>query len=290
MPGLVTHALFGQEVCRRMPEGELKDFLKQNETAYLWGLCGPDPYFSLAKGRFGMMLHLKSTEASFRAIGKYISQHRDKTNADTLLAFALGYLGHYALDKNVHCYVFPTMQWLEETVPACRGRDDLHGKVEMGIEWLMYQCKRLPGQSSETITEQYRGITQDMAQTIDGLFRFVLRETYGEDSSKAPYGQGVQNTLDSMTASPPTDDLIFMEDHLNLYRRPFAMFDTPDVILDKTVLELYDDAKEEHEALMKQLFDSCRKGEDFAPGVTRDFSCWLFEQFDWIREYYRLDF
>ena len=64
-----------------------------------------------------------------------------------------------------------------------------------------------------------------------------------------------------MTASPPTDDLIFMEDHLNLYRRPFAMFDTPDVILDKTVLELYDDAKEEHEALMKQLFDSCRKGE-----------------------------
>lgn len=290
MPGLVTHALFGQEVCRHMEEGELRRFLQAHETAYLWGLCGPDPYFSLANSRFGMMLHLKSTEDSFRAMGRYLASHREESGADDLLAYALGYLGHYALDKNVHCYVFPTMKWLEETDPACRGRDDLHGRVEMGIEWLMYQCKRLPGQSSGTITEQYRAISPALAESIDAMFRFVIRETYGEDSSIAPYPQGVRSTLDSMTNDPPTDDLIFMEDHLNLCRRPFAMFDTPETVLTKTVLELYDDAKAEHEALMRELFSCCREGRPFAPGVTRDFSCWRFEPFDWIRAYYHLDF
>ena len=291
MPGLVTHALFGQEVCRRsMEEGELKRFLQKHETAYLWGLCGPDPYFTMAEGRFGMMLHLKDTEASFQAIGEYLLARKGEPCGEELLAYALGYLGHYALDKNVHCYVFPTMKWLEETDPACRGRNDLHGKIEMGIEWLMYQCKRLPGQTHQSITAQYAALAPEAAEAVDGLFRFVIQSVYGEDSSAAPYRQGVENTLDSMKNDPPTDSLIFMEDHLNLYRRPFEMFDTPGMVLTKTVLELYDNAKEEHLALMRQLFRCIREGFPFAPGVTRDFSCWLFADFGWIRRYYHLSF
>ena len=294
MAGPITHAIFGREVLRQLEDEEIQQFLHNNSDAYHWCLQGPDPYFTVLKGDngmigvFGLMMHLKETERSFEAIGRYLLEHRDDPMFDSLLAFGMGYLGHYALDKKVHQFVYPRDKAYQKEHPEfaeTHNVHELHGLIEDGLEWQIYACKKLPGETAQSILAPYGEITDALCEAINGLFVYIGREVYGVDATKTSYAEASSN-LRGDFGRQPGEENIFMEDHLNLYKVSYELFDTPGVYFNQTVLELYDEAKEEHTQLLSSLYHCAQEGTQFAPGVTRDFSCWRFDDLGWLEKYF----
>lgn len=297
MAGSITHAIFGKEVLRQLEDEEIRSFLENNMLSYLWGLQGPDPYFTVLKGkngmigRVGMLLHLKDTERSFEALGRYLLEHQEDPMFESLLAFGMGYLGHYALDKKVHQFVFPRDKAYQKEHPEfveTHNVYELHGLIERGLEWQIFACKQLPGETAETVLAPYNTPSEALYEALDGLFVYLAKEVYNVDATETSFTEAAGN-MTAMFDKRPSEADVFMEDHLNLYKVSYEMFDTPGEYFNQTLFELYDEAKEEHTQLLSSLYHCVKEGTQFAPGVTRDFSCWRFENFDWIRDFYQLE-
>ena len=107
MPSTYAHRRFGTNVLEHLPD-ELRAQLEQNRELYDIGLHGPDLlfYYHAAKsnpvGALGNAMHEEPGRVFFDWARRVVHCEADR---DAALAYALGFVCHFALDSTCHPYV-----------------------------------------------------------------------------------------------------------------------------------------------------------------------------------------
>ena len=107
MPSTYAHRRFGADVLALLPDG-LRATLEQHRELYDIGLHGPDLMFyykalqSNPVNRLGNTMHEQKGEVFFTRARAVVEHAADK---DAALAYALGFVCHFALDSTCHPYV-----------------------------------------------------------------------------------------------------------------------------------------------------------------------------------------
>ena len=107
MPSTYAHRRFGADVLALLPDG-LRQTLEQHRELYDMGLHGPDLMFYYKAlqtnpvNRLGNAMHEEKGEVFFTRARAVVEHAADK---DAALAYALGFVCHFALDSTCHPYV-----------------------------------------------------------------------------------------------------------------------------------------------------------------------------------------
>ena len=107
MPSTYAHRRFGADVLALLPDG-LRATLEQHRELYDIGLHGPDLMFyykalqSNPVNRLGNAMHEQPGRVFFTRARGVVNTARNKNAA---LAYALGFVCHFALDSTCHPYV-----------------------------------------------------------------------------------------------------------------------------------------------------------------------------------------
>jgi len=111
MPELITHCLISDKISAKIQDKDIKSLIDQCPKEFTLGAQGGDLFFFYNYGlfknkesvpEFGERLHVENVEAFFKLGAEYIKAHP----SDPLLSYFLGYLSHYAADRNVHPFVY----------------------------------------------------------------------------------------------------------------------------------------------------------------------------------------
>ncbi|MEX1307036.1 MAG: zinc dependent phospholipase C family protein [Eubacteriales bacterium] len=111
MPELITHCLISDKVSAKIKDKNIKALIDTYPKEFTLGAQGGDLFFfyhyGILKNKnsvpdFGERLHKENIEDFFRLGAEYIKNHP----SEPLLSYFLGYLSHYAADKNVHPFVY----------------------------------------------------------------------------------------------------------------------------------------------------------------------------------------
>ena len=164
MPSTYAHRRFGADVLALLPDG-LRATLEQHRELYDIGLHGPDLMFyykalqSNPVNRLGNTMHEQKGEVFFTRARAVVEHAADK---DAALAYALGFLCHFALDSTCHPRVEQDVR--ESGVSHCEietefdnmllrrdGKDPLHFLTASHIHPSMERAK--------VIAPFYQGIT-----------------------------------------------------------------------------------------------------------------------------------
>jgi len=111
MPELITHCLVGEKIIEKMDDKKIKSLLEGYRKEFLLGCQGGDLFFFYNYGlfknkkhipEFGDRLHVEKVEEFFEEGIKYLKEN----SSETLFSYFLGYLCHYAADKQIHPFVY----------------------------------------------------------------------------------------------------------------------------------------------------------------------------------------
>ena len=172
MPSTYAHRRFGADVLALLPDG-LRQTLEQHRELYDMGLHGPDLMFYYKAlqtnpvNRLGNAMHEEKGEVFFTRARAVVEHAADK---DAALAYALGFLCHFALDSTCHPRVEQDVR--DSGVSHCEietefdnmllrrdGKDPLHFLTASHIHPSMERAK--------VIAPFYQGIT--ILQAYDAM-------------------------------------------------------------------------------------------------------------------------
>ena len=125
MPNFYAHLLFGREVSKLLSPARQRTLLRQWDS-FCCGNFGPDPLYFYVGSRHGaevrqagIRLHHGSGRTALEAYRQPVKEGRPYA-----VAFAAGYLLHYALDSRMHPYVLSTVAKGQVTHFALEGEFD----------------------------------------------------------------------------------------------------------------------------------------------------------------------
>lgn len=185
MPSFITHHVFGHEVLKKCTEGDVLRIIWENESAFNWGLQGPDLLFFRKALSGKSTLHpYGNTMHSDRDVGgllsdmkKYIYGVQGEKQKETLLSYFYGFLLHYCLDSTVHPYVY-ALQEREAGKTPTLNTSYIHARIESDIDSAIYPLFSGGQSATEFDLKQY-AYTDEMTSLVEGLYRTVLLERYG---------------------------------------------------------------------------------------------------------------
>ena len=150
MPAVITHHIFGEDIAGALPDGMLSD--EEELLAFLLANQGPDPLFArrlALPGRAAAcheLAHLiqgGGVTRALMALREGVSR-LPVPDEGVGRAFALGLLGHYALDRAAHPFVIAQQRALGEADPelaACAR--EVHAVIEADIDaWILWEKRR----------------------------------------------------------------------------------------------------------------------------------------------------
>ncbi len=199
MADFVTHTVFGERMIPELPATAQRVF-HQHPAAYYWGCQGPDLLF-FRKALFGsgplykyasLMHNEKNTELFSRML-QYIDALDDK-DRDAALSYFYGFLCHYALDSEIHPYVYCRQYELAEKYPSVSG-SALHCQIETDIDSALYpRLKKEPVTSFSP--EKLYTISKEDCFVIARIYTYLLKKVYEQS---VPYEQIVKCFSDMLT-------------------------------------------------------------------------------------------
>lgn len=199
MADFVTHTLFGERVITEMPALAQRIF-HSHPASFYWGLQGPDLLF-FRKALFGSgplhkyasMMHNEKNTELFSCMIQYIDA-LDDTDKEIALSYFFGFLCHYALDSEIHPYVYCRQYELKKKNPSVSG-SAFHCQIETDIDSALY-----PKLKKEPITsfspEKFYTIPKEECFVIARIYTFVLKRVYGQSVS---YEEIVKCFSDTLT-------------------------------------------------------------------------------------------
>ncbi|MCH3942930.1 MAG: zinc dependent phospholipase C family protein [Atopobiaceae bacterium] len=137
MPALINHHLFGEQAVRDVPAGLVSS--EEELIAFLIGNQGPDPLFfrwraplsrcaeSVGVAQALHNAHPTRTLESLRDATRFLSDDDRRLG----MAFALGFLAHYQLDRTTHPLVYAQEYRI---IDMADGLDDAEGPVHAIVE------------------------------------------------------------------------------------------------------------------------------------------------------------
>lgn len=199
MPALITHHIFGEDILSELPVGLVEG--EEELLAFLLGNQGPDP----------LMARFRTTPAraaACRALGHQIQSGR-VTRALLALrdgvgrlprpdervgrAFALGLLGHYALDRSVHPFVIAQQQALCDFDAELAGLDrEVHAVIEAELDdWILWEKRRATIEERPSATNLMR--TARTERVAGALLSQVALSVYGVAVGAREYAASVRD-------------------------------------------------------------------------------------------------
>lgn len=139
MPDYAAHDIFG-EALFVSPSAYA---LIADQTAWRWGLQGPDPlFFRSDTDPAGGAMHRGAPEEMVEEMLLY-QQRLPREARDTAKSWLLGFLGHYFLDRSVHPYVNARMEEMSQRMPDATG-NACHYQIEtdMDVDLYLYTHKK----------------------------------------------------------------------------------------------------------------------------------------------------
>ncbi len=112
MPTTYAHYRLGEAVRRQLPESVQK-IINGNQELFHFGVHGPDHFFyynplmKTAVGKIGSIIHEEPAKKFFTRAAWMIHRCNDK---EAHLAYAYGYLCHFAMDYVCHGYIKEQME------------------------------------------------------------------------------------------------------------------------------------------------------------------------------------
>lgn len=294
MPGPILHLTFGLEVSQKLPFQQ-RELIKREFNAFRWGVQGADLLYYPDRsaygdvfGNAGLAFHLLRTDALFEEMRRYLVKEKEngEASSDRLMAYSLGFICHYCLDHVMHAYVFPKEKEYRIKFPQYDEKKEggLHGRIENGISWLMYQMKKRPEDSMDSLMSGYTIDAEFKGQLV--RFYTCLSDTlYGMDISNAPFEACFEGAFRAFCARLCEQD-VFLEDQLNLKRRQWEIFDSPGEYLCYTIPELYDRGVSKAVFLIGEFADAVRQDRPFQGEISRNHSYWKFDHPEWFRKMY----
>jgi len=192
MPNVWTHLIYGQEVLKRVGRA---DWLgtEPNRHLFHYGCQGPDPLFyhnflpwrkDKRASALGSAMHEEHCGAFLHRMFRYL---RGAGGEDPALVYAVGFLLHHVLDRNMHPYIFVKSgfkKWdhqrfevIVDTLTAYRLRGIETWKVPVCREFEL--TEGLPSEIvrlfHELATEFYPELYDDLGP---GLWREAYRDMY----------------------------------------------------------------------------------------------------------------
>ena len=209
MPALITHHLFGESVAPA-----LKNHLTSQEDvlAFLLGNQGPDPLFfrfmlpvpSVIKrtSRLGSLMHRTQMSAFFDALREAIVSV-PASDQSTARAWALGMLGHYALDRRAHPYVYARQYEITRAhVGLDQAGSQVHALIESELDSFMLWIER-----GATVEERPPVNTLNHTDHIDrvagSLLSQVVYAVWGQHIDAKLYGKCVDDMRSVYTFIEP---------------------------------------------------------------------------------------
>lgn len=190
MPSFITHHVFGHEVLKKCTENDGLRIIRENESAFNWGLQGPDLLFfrKALSGKstlhpYGNKMHSdRDVGGLLSDMKKYIYGVQGEKQKETLLSYFYGFILHYCLDSTMHPYVY-ALQLREEAKSDNLKRTGIHARIESNIDSAIYPLFS-GGQSATDLDLKQYAYTDEMTSLVEGLYRTVLLERYGIDVPK----------------------------------------------------------------------------------------------------------
>ncbi|MBM6675462.1 zinc dependent phospholipase C family protein [Olsenella uli] len=150
MPALITHHIFGEDIVSGLPAGLVTG--EEELLAFLLGNQGPDPLYA----RFST---LPSRAAACHELARQIQggrvtrtllalrdgvAHLPRADERVGRAFALGIVGHYALDRAAHPFIVAQQRALEAAGAGLEGAGrEIHAVIESDLDsWILWEKRR----------------------------------------------------------------------------------------------------------------------------------------------------
>lgn len=176
MPSFWTHYAFAEECRSALPSGELSDAIERHPHAYHAGMQGPDLFLFylpavLRKKRLSTELHTHSPAQLLACLWRQSANTKGKARP-IALAYAVGFLGHYCLDSEVHPFVYAFAGRERTAKSYCK-----HNALEADLNALTVE--RALGKSLQTldIPDVY-DLSKDERAVISKMLSRAIRCVY----------------------------------------------------------------------------------------------------------------
>ena len=199
MPAIITHHIFGEDVAQSVPGDLLSG--EEELLAFLLANQGPDPLFArfstlparaAACHRLAARIQGGSVTRALLALRDGVSR-LPASDARVGRAFALGLLGHYALDRAAHPFVIAQQRALcaAEASLAGAGRA-VHAVIESDIDtWILWE-KRGATVAERPATSNLMS-TERIERAGGALFSQLALATFGTPLAAQEYGRSVRD-------------------------------------------------------------------------------------------------
>lgn len=183
MADFVSHHLFGQQALVVFP-APAQRAAAAHPACYYWGCQGPDPLFfrKIALGsplhKLGNRLHSEKTDELFAALAQGVQCLTDAAH-EMAAAFFYGFLCHYALDSEVHPYVYYRQKQLC-AVDARASASAVHSQIESDIDAALYMRQQGVPVTAFDPPAHYTMTVEEKA-VLSCLMHVVISRVYGED-------------------------------------------------------------------------------------------------------------
>lgn len=150
MPALITHHIFGEDIVSELPAGLVTG--EEELLAFLLGNQGPDPLLARWAAlparaetcrELGRRIQAGRVTRAFLAVRDGVA-HLPRPDERIGRAFALGLLGHYALDRAAHPFVIAQERALAAAEPELEGSErEIHAVIESDLDsWILWEKRR----------------------------------------------------------------------------------------------------------------------------------------------------
>ena len=185
MADFVSHHLFGRQALTVFP-APAQRAAACRPACFFWGCQGPDPLFyrKILLGsplhKLGNRMHSEKTDELFAALSRAV---RDLSGdaQEIAAAYFYGFVCHYALDSQIHPYVYcRQVQFCTENPKLSASA--VHSRIESDIDYLLYEraCHR---PITEFDPEERYQLSPVEQAVLSVMLHAVLKTVYGADVS-----------------------------------------------------------------------------------------------------------
>lgn len=183
MADFVSHHLFGQQALAVFPV-PAQGAAAERPACFYWGCQGPDPLFyrKIAWGsplhKLGNRLHSERTDELFAALSQGVQSLTGAAHT-IATAYFYGFLCHYALDSELHPYVYCRQEQLR-AADARASVSAIHCQIESDIDAALFARRNGIPVTSFDPAAAYTLTTEEKA-VLSCLLHAVIRRVYAAD-------------------------------------------------------------------------------------------------------------
>lgn len=286
MAAFATHEIFGEEGYLNLSSQELCQAIEKHRNVFHLGCQGPDLFFynpfmlgGPKKKNLGSRMHETRMNRFFSAYLESLLSLKQREELETGISYFLGFLSHYALDAEIHPYVYSRIGYEKDNKESGKETIPAHHRLEAVMDKLMLMAKRdcmpssyypekkikithqeltvLADLLSVSLTKVYRiGVRPENVKASYWCIRNVMKQIYDHSGNKKEKVCQIEEMVlhrASFGNMIVNDELQDEMDVMNWNRCQWKHPWKADQVSDSDAWELYDDALDKYQEYVEAI-------------------------------------